>query len=106
MNTLVINIRNAPAGWERDPQFVYIGRPGKGHDGSFGNPFPLTREAARGSTLERYRIWLWNQLNTDLEFRAKVADLHTRTLVCFCAPAPCHGNVLARAAAWLRGVAD
>jgi hypothetical protein len=87
MNTQVINIYRAPAGWETDPQYVYIGRKGHGFSGAFGNPL---------YTLEGYDRWLLGRLRTDLLFRTAVRDLSGKTLVCFCKPKPCHGDILAR----------
>lgn len=40
---LTVNIRYAPVGWHQNSDYVYIGRPGKGQDGYFGNPFPLKK---------------------------------------------------------------
>lgn len=42
MGTKVVNIY-------KDKFDVYIGRPGKGNDGYFGNPFPLLNGAERGA---------------------------------------------------------
>jgi len=93
--TPVINIVDAPKGWERDPQFVYIGRPGKGHNGYFGNPIRLAKGEPRGATIERFRAYAEARRSRDWEFRSSLADLHGKTLVCFCKPSPCHGDVLA-----------
>ncbi len=35
------------------------------------------------------------------EFRASIKALHGKTLACWCAPKPCHGDVLAKIAAEL-----
>lgn len=82
---------------KREKYDVYIGRPGP-----WGNPFRLTNEEERGATLERYRAWLWQQIHgpdgEDLMY--SLAELHGKTLGCWCAPHPCHGDVLAAAAAW------
>lgn len=107
--TTVANIRTLAPGWEQNPEYVYIGRAGRGFDGRFGNPFPLGPHEERGSTLERYRAYLWSRINADSpeyapDFTRAVAGLHGRTLVCFCAPKPCHGDILAAAAAWLNEI--
>ena len=36
--------------------------------------------------------------------RAALAALYGKPLACWCAPLPCHGQVLARAAAWAASV--
>lgn len=105
MSTSVIHIRQTPSNWQSDPQYVYIGRAGKGQDGYFGNPFPLQHGESRGSTLDRFREWVKNRLDTDPEFARRVSGLKGKTLICFCAPKDglqpaldgdiCHGQILA-----------
>lgn len=101
MTTTVVNIRSLPANWRQDERYVYIGRRGKGLDGPFGNPFRLEASMDRGATIERYRKWLWQRLGENARFTEAVAGLAGKTLVCFCKPAPCHGDVLASAAEYL-----
>jgi hypothetical protein len=53
--------------------------------------------------IERYRVWLWQVRRQDPDF---LLPLIGKDLVCFCAPRPCHCDVLARAIAWkYRGLA-
>jgi hypothetical protein len=86
MATRVIHIRDKKC----TPDEVYIGR------GSiFGNPFKLASGATRGSTLVKYRAYLSEKLRSDDEFRDAVLALKDKTLVCFCKPLPCHGDILA-----------
>lgn len=94
----VINIRKAPKGWQKDPRFVYIGREGKGMDGYFGNPFKLTAGETRGATIERFESYARTRIGESPDYRMRVEALHDKFLVCFCAPAACHGDVLARLA--------
>lgn len=75
---------------------VYIGRPGKGHDGYFGNPILLSSLLDREEVLRAYESYLKQRIETDPIFRLRVAALSGKTLVCFCVPYPCHGMVLAR----------
>jgi len=80
---------------KRESYDVYIGRPGP-----WGNPFRLRAEDERGATLDRYRAWLWEGIvNGDITLQS-LAALHGKTLGCWCAPRPCHGDVLSAAAAW------
>lgn len=67
----------------------------------FGNPFVLGRDGDRATVVARYRHWLWQKLQADAAFAEQVRELHGRDLCCCCAPLACHGDVLARAAAWL-----
>jgi hypothetical protein len=88
----VINIKDAPVGWRDDPHYVYIGRAGKGLDGYFGNPFIAKQ---RGDTLDKYRGYLEDLLKVDREFIRRTKALQGKTLVCFCKPKRCHGDILA-----------
>lgn len=68
----------------------------------FGNPFRVA-EHGRRQAIELFRLWLWRKRldgGRDREAIAEIAALHGRDLACFCAPRPCHGEVLIKAAAW------
>lgn len=67
----------------------------------FGNQFVIGEDGDRAEVIEKYKKWLWSRLRDDEVFAAKVRALHGRDLCCCCAPAPCHGDVLLRAAAYL-----
>jgi hypothetical protein len=90
VKTTVVNIRN---GFPKDG--VYIGRAGRGHDGYFGNPYILGPGNPRGTTIERYGLYFYSRMRQDPEFRERVEALAGKTLVCFCKPYPCHGDVIA-----------
>lgn len=92
VRTTVVNIRDRQSG------DVFIGRAGKGENGTFGNPFRLQSEEVRGATIERYRDWFLKRVDEDADFRRSVLGLRGKRLVCFCAPKSCHGDVIA---AWL-----
>lgn len=74
---------------------VYIGRPSR-----WGNPFVIGRGADREFVIEKFRQWLWNEIKSGHISLEELAELQHKTLVCWCSPAPCHGDVLARAADW------
>lgn len=104
----VINIRKAPVGWEKNPRYVYIGRAGKGFEGYFGSPIEVSTSVNKrqcpmcgqfhfhtGSTLPCYELYLVNRLKTDPTFNHRFYyELTGRTLVCFCKPKPCHGDII------------
>lgn len=92
--TEVINIRDTPKGWKDDPRFVYIGRERKGLSGYFGNPYPLIDEERRDYVLGLYKMWFQNKLKIDTDFRDRIQGLSDKTLVCFCKPKNCHGDVI------------
>lgn len=83
----VVHVRKAP--YE-----VYIGRAGKGQDGYFGNPFEIGRNGDREEVITRFREYAQDRMYHDPDYRTRVKALHGKTLGCFCAPEPCHGDVL------------
>lgn len=87
--TIVVNIKS---GTDYD---VYIGRPGRGERGYFGNPYPLSPNEQRGATLEKFRTYFFGRLKSDSLFRIRVEQLKGKTLGCFCKPKPCHGDIIA-----------
>ncbi len=80
---------------KKEPFDVYIGRPSK-----WGNPFTHkagtlaeTVVASREEAVRRYEEYLLS--NPDLLVAAK-SELRGKVLGCWCAPLPCHGDVLAK----------
>jgi len=76
-------------------RYVYIGRPSK-----WGNPFTYKAGTRAehvvpfSEVLPRYEAWLREQP----ELMAAIGELRGKVLGCWCAPGPCHGDVLARIA--------
>lgn len=68
------------------PGAVYIGRPTK-----WGNPFVIGRDGGRAEVIAKYKAWLLR--NPQLVQAAK-HELRGKSLVCWCAPEACHGDVL------------
>jgi Domain of unknown function (DUF4326) len=68
----------------------YVGRPTP-----VGNPFVIGPDGDRLEVIAKYRAWLLSQ--PDL---VRYVQLHLRgaDLVCWCAPLPCHADVLAEIA--------
>ena len=66
----------------------------------WGNPFVVGRDGTRAQVIARYRADLWRRIRAGEIALEEVAALNGRDLACHCAPLPCHGEVLARAAAW------
>lgn len=64
---------------------VYVGRPSP-----WGNPYPLS-EGTRIEVVRRYRL----HIKRNPLLIQQLADLKPVALVCWCAPLPCHADVLA-----------
>lgn len=64
---------------------VYIGRPSK-----WGNPFQIGRDGSRDDVVDKYRAYILAKP----ELLGQLPELRGKDLVCFCAPARCHGDVL------------
>ena len=88
---VVINIKDAPVGWEKNPKYAYIGRSGKGIRGKFGNPYEKNCE---GDAIELYEKYLSKKINSDEKFLADFSTLRNKILVCFCKPKRCHGDII------------
>lgn len=74
---------------------VYIGR------GSiWGNPFVIGQHGDRNAVCDQHREHLREQVRSGAITLEQLASLHGKHLVCFCAPARCHGDTLVEAAAW------
>jgi len=80
---------------KREPFDVYIGRPSK-----WGNPIKLLAERERPFVLANYRAWLDGDVHLAAVYgkpptKEEIqAELKGKTLGCWCAPKPCHGDVL------------
>lgn len=81
MSVKVFNLRHGPM-----PNAVYIGRPNK-----FGNPFVIGKDGTREEVIKKYREWFYSQ--PKLQEQA-VEELRGKNLGCWCAPLPCHGDIL------------
>ena len=76
---------------------VYVGRPSP-----LGNPFRVGPDGNRSTVIEKYRVWLDEQIimRNERVISALRALSDDDTLVCVCAPKPCHADVIA--ATWKR----
>ena len=71
------------------PDAVVVSRPSK-----WGNPFKIGRDGTREQVIAKYEEWLMKQPR----LLAALPELRGKTLVCWCAPLPCHADVLDRLA--------
>ena len=91
----ILNIKNqadCPANKVPDDA-LYIGT-ANGHYGlpesKWRNPYSTQRDGTREGVVALYRRWLCDQPH----LMAALSELRGRDLVCWCAPKPCHGDVL------------
>lgn len=99
MSIRVANKRKGAAG-------EYVGRPSP-----LGNPFEIGRDGTRKEVIQLYRAWLWNEISfTANPTRAGryLNQLYKQwrrdgelTLICWCAPLPCHADVIKRCLEWM-----
>ena len=96
---MVMNLRKVGQSVLKRRDCVYIGRAGHGLSGKWGNPVAIGRQCPNcgkvhtsgGDTLPCYREMLNRILDHDPQFLEPLRGKH---LVCFCAPNPCHGDVI------------
>ena len=88
----VLNIRKEAIPAEN---YVYIGRSGKGANSKYGNPYVIGEDGNRYDVIVLFRRYAKRMLDEgkwdELEV---IKDLNGKYLGCFCAPEPCHGEVL------------
>ena len=102
---MVLNLRRTEADFEGDLD-VYIGRAGKGLPGYFGNPIVPGRQClvcrrvhpTKQATLACFEQYATKRVETDPIYASRVAALSGKRLFCFCAPSPCHGDILEKLA--------
>lgn len=71
------------------PNAVYVGRPS-----DFGNPFS-SAHFGRTECIRRFEALV----NRDESFRLQIKkELAGKDLICWCAPLPCHADILLRVA--------
>lgn len=97
-NMQVVNIHKGGTGH-------YIGRAGKGKKGSaLANPYVVGKDGTREECCDKYRAWLWDQVNNQNQSVLGELRLLQETrpnLVCFCAPQKCHGEAIIECIEWL-----
>lgn len=74
-------------------QVVYIGRPSR-----WGNPFVIGKHGSRSEVILLYKNRLIHELQETPGLVPTLRSLRGKALGCYCAPKPCHGDVLAELA--------
>lgn len=96
----IVNVK-----FDKQPEIVYVGRRMPGREGSpLGNPYKVGQVT---DPIEMFRRWLWRQLQGDTlahrEIR-RLAEMYASgqplILGCWCAPGPCHAQIIKSAVEW------
>ncbi|MGB3203728.1 MAG: DUF4326 domain-containing protein [Crinalium sp.] len=110
LTSYTINVLN---GYKCKWQGYYIGRANQGRKGSaLANPFKLKdpkNEIERAEVIEKYRQWLWQQIQSKNalvlgeleELRQILLREGTVSLLCYCSPNLCHGDVIKACLIWI-----
>ncbi len=85
----VLNRRNLKKPWPRGAVYVGRGTP-------LGNPYRITKKRSREEAINKYRGWLRERIHAkDKRVLAALERLNRDSkLVCWCAPEPCHADVI------------
>ena len=104
-NADVINVNKAGPSVFDTPGAHYIGRKNSRigqPESKLGNPFVIGKDGTREEVIIKYEEWLQKQLkdptsDASIEFKMlkeRYESGQPLHLVCFCAPLPCHGDVI------------
>ena len=80
----LLNVHDHPGGLPSNT--VRIGRPS-----IWGNPWNITDRRTRRSTIALFRTYAIDRLRREPNWLEPLRD---KNLACYCAPLPCHGDVL------------
>ncbi len=106
INVKVANIRphfNNLKEWCENSNNVYIGRKGivfvdkkryPTQDSIWCNPYKIGKDGDRAQCLQKYENFIRNRLEVESGLKDELKKLKDKNLGCWCAPEPCHGNVL------------
>ena len=105
-------ICNAKHGWPDGDNCFYVGRSKKTFS-PLGNPYQLGKDGDRQTVIQKYRRWLWQEIQQGWRSKAyeelvMIAEIYRYSternpvkLICWCAPLPCHAEVIVAAMEWL-----
>ncbi|GAA0533352.1 DUF4326 domain-containing protein [Saccharopolyspora thermophila] len=104
-HAVVVNVRKGGphkhlAAWAAEQGLLtYVGHAGPRHnwpESEFASPFVKEAKTDREAMVRHYEQWLDEQPN--LLAKIREGELSGRALGCWCAPEPCHADVLAKRA--------
>lgn len=65
-------------------------------ESKWANPFTIKEYKTAEEVCKRYEAYMRKRLETEPRLKEELGLLRGRRLGCWCAPKPCHGNVLVR----------
>jgi len=89
--------------WIENDNNIYIGRAGivfingvrfPKNDSIFHNPFKIDDNTTREEVIEKYKQYITGKLEIEPELIQELLKLKNKNLGCWCAPEPCHGDIL------------
>lgn len=89
--------------WLSDPNNVYIGRAGvvfvnkerfPKQSSKFANIYKIGKDGDRNKVIQKYKTFIKEKLDKDPELVKDLLSMRGKNLGCWCAPEPCHGDVL------------
>jgi hypothetical protein len=108
MATQVIHIKHAPEGWQNNPDYLYIGRYNSRYSlqrSIWHNPYSMKDLAGTPLNELEKRFSVINSFASYLAFNDNLIQLlptlEDKTLVCWCSPQKCHGDILCNWYTWL-----
>lgn len=60
----------------------------------FGNKYVIGKDGTREKVIEKYKVDFYKRLENEDGFKEKVLELAGETIICWCTPLPCHGDVI------------
>lgn len=81
----------------REDYDVYIGR-----GSMWGNPFKIGADGTREEVIQKFRLYLWEQIKAGKISKEQLVELEDKRLGCFCKPQACHGDVIVKAVKWVK----
>lgn len=106
----VVDVRNFDASTMPEAHVEAISRPS-----ILGNPYYLNNKAnatERAEVIKKYHMYLDQHRKDNSKVwqevvrLAVIAQTQPVVLTCFCAPEPCHGNIIARAMAYINSILE
>jgi hypothetical protein len=105
----MLNIEVIKKGQKATYTPVYIGRPSV-----LGNPYPVSTKTVQehNRVCALYRVWLWEEIKKGILSPVylellKILEMARNdgvSLVCWCKPLPCHGDVVKNALIYLDSI--